>query len=74
MFEEIQGQLMEKLKQFKNVTFTEAGITKECTDAINEADKIILVAGIGKTNSAHYKLIKKMVSNLNKKITYEVLA
>ncbi|MBR6162439.1 hypothetical protein IKQ26_00910 [bacterium] len=74
MFEEIQGQIMEKLKQFKNVTFTEAGITKECTDTINEADKIILVAGIGKTKSAHYKLIKKMISNLNKKITYEVLA
>jgi len=73
MFEEIQGQLMEKLKQFKNVTFTEAGITKECTDTINEADKIILVAGIGKTNSAHYKLIKKMIENIGKKVVYEVL-
>ena len=72
-FEEVSTLIADKFKQFENTTFIKADISKEFTKAVNSVDSIVIFAGINRTDSEKYKLVKKIISNLDKKILYEVL-
>ena len=72
-FEEVSVQTIEKLKQFKDTIFIKADISNDFTETINSVDSIVTFASINKTDKDKYLLIKKMITNMNKKIIYEVL-
>ena len=72
-FEEISKQTYEKFKDFVNVTPVKAEISNSFKESLNGVDNIVTFASIGKTDSEKYKLVKKMISNLDKKVLYEVL-
>lgn len=72
-FEELPKTSYEKFKDFKNIVSIKADITNSFNEAIKNVDNVVTYASIGKTSSKKYKLVKKMISNLNKKIIYEVL-
>ena len=72
-FEEINLPTYEKFKDFQNIVPIKADITNFFKDCIEKADNVVTFASIGKTPSKKYKLVKKMIENLNKKIIYEVL-
>ena len=72
-FEDVSNSIAERLKQFTNTIFIKADISNEFTNTLNSADSVVLFASIGKTDFEKSKLVKKMISNLDKKILYEVL-
>ena len=72
-FEEISTSVYEKFIDFQNVVPVKADISNSFKESIKEVDNVVTFAGIGKTPNKKYKLVKKIISNLNKKILYEVL-
>lgn len=72
-FEEMPKSIFEKFKNFVNVIPLKAEISNTFKDSLNNVNNIVTFASIGKTSSEDYKLVKKMVTNLNKEIIYEVL-
>ena len=72
-FEEMSKSVYEKFKDFQNVVPLKADITNYFKESIKDVDNVVTFASIGKTSSKKYKLVKKMISNLDKKILYEVL-
>ena len=66
-------QTYEKFKDFINVIPVKAEISNSFKESIKGVDNVVTFASIGKTDSEKYKLVKKMISNLDKKIMYEVL-
>ena len=72
-FEEVPNSIIEKFKQFENTIFIKADISNEFTKTVNSVNSIVILAGINRTDSEKYKLVKKMIFNLDKKILYEAL-
>lgn len=73
LFEELPNSILEKIKDFKNISYINADITDSFKELTKNVDNIVIFTKIGKTESKKYKLIKKMILNLNKNILYEVL-
>ena len=72
-FEDMSKSIYDKFKDFQNVVPLKADITNSFKESIKDVDNVVTFASIGKTPNKKYKLVKKMISNLNKKIIYEVL-
>ena len=72
-FEDVPTLIADRFKQFKNTTFIKADISNEFTETVNGVDSIVIFACINRTDSEKYKLLKKMITNMGKKIIYEVL-
>lgn len=66
-YEEVPTQILDKFKSFKDTIFIKATISNEFIETINGVDSIVTFASIGKTDSEKYILVKKMISNLDKK-------
>ena len=62
-----------KFKQYTNISIVQAGITDSFSSAIQDSDEIVLFAQLGQTPSEDYKIIKNMIKENNKQISYEVL-
>ena len=73
VFENIPQDTVEQLREFKNVNFVKADITEEFVQNIKNSEEIVIFATVGKTSSKLYKQIKTMLSEMNKKISQEVL-
>lgn len=73
VFEGIDDTIIKQLQQFKNINFVKADITEEFENGIENSEKIVIIAKIGKTNSRLYKRIKQLLTRINKKILTEVL-
>ena len=72
-FEDMSKSIYDKFKDFQNIVPIKADITNSFKESIKGVDNVVTFASIGKTSNKKYKLVKKMISNLNKKIIYEVL-
>lgn len=72
-FEEMSKQMYEKFKDFINVIPVKAEISNSFKESLKGVDNVVTFASIGKTDSEKYKLVKKIISNLDKKVLYEVL-
>lgn len=72
-FEELPMSVYDRFKDFQNIIPIKADITNSFKESLAKVDNIVAFASIGKTSSKKYKLVKKMISNLNKTILYEVL-
>lgn len=72
-FEEMSKTIYDKFKDFQNIVPIKADITNSFKESIKGVDNVVTFASIGKTSNKKYKLVKKMISNLDKKIIYEVL-
>ena len=73
VFENIPQDTVEQLREFKNVNLVKADITEEFVQNIKNSEEIVIFATVGKTSSKLYKQIKTMLSEMNKKISQEVL-
>ena len=73
LFEELPKSVSERFNDFQNIVPIKADLTNYFKETIKNVDNVVLFASIGKTPNKKYKLIKKMISNLNKKLLYEVL-
>jgi len=69
----IPAGFSEKFKMFSNINIMQAGISDSFSTAIQNSDQVIMFAQIGKTVSEDYKIIKNMITDMDKKIVYEVL-
>ncbi len=72
-FKSLAASLTEKFKEFDNIEFIEADISKNFVEKLKNTDYIIIFAEINKTDADEYKLIKNMLVNLDKKIQKEVI-
>lgn len=72
-FENIPQNIIDQLKEFRNVTLVKADISNDFVQQIRNSNKVIIFASIGKTNSKLYKQIKTMLSEMNKKVALDVL-
>ena len=72
-FEELPMTVYERFKDFQNIVPIKADITNSFKESIKGVDNVVTFASIGKSSSKKYKLVKKMISNMDKKVLYEVL-
>ncbi len=70
---DVPTALSDKFKPFANISFIQAGISDSFSTAIQNSDEIVLFAKLGQTQSEDYKIIKNMIKENNKQISYEVL-
>ena len=70
---DIPVDFSEKFKMFSNISFVQAGISESFYAAVQNSDQVVMFVQIGKTNSEDYKIIKNMIKENNKQISYEVL-
>ena len=73
MFDNLSPDIMEKLKEYKNVKFIRADITSEFMLGIKDASDVILVAKINATNRQLYKHVKTLIKEVKKNIVNEIL-
>lgn len=73
VFENIPQNIIDQLKEFRNVTLVKADISNDFVQQVRNSSEVIIFASIGKTNSKLYKQIKTMLSEMNKKVAFDVL-
>lgn len=73
LHENLPNEIIQNLKEFKNIDFVPAEISEFLGQKIEDADNIILVSSINKTSSALYKEIKSLISKLNKSVIKDIL-
>lgn len=72
-FENIPNEILEQLKNYRNISLIKADISNEFVQDIRPNEEILIFSTIGKTNSKFYKQIKTMLNEMHKKITLECL-
>ena len=72
-FENIPNSVLANLENVRNINIVNADISSEFVNSIGVADKLVLLASVGKTNSKFYKQIKSMLDEMHKNIIAEAL-
>lgn len=72
-FENIPNNVLVNLENVRNINIVNADISNEFVNSIGVADKLVLLASVGKTNSKFYKQIKSMLDEMHKNIIAEAL-
>ena len=72
-FEDLPSDLINELKEFKNLTMVQADISKDFIKGIEKTNDVILFATLHQTDAELYKQVKQMLNDMNKNILREVL-
>lgn len=72
-FEQLPAELINKLKDFKNLNLVQADISNDFVNGIENASEVILFATVNETDAELYKQVKQMIKEMNKNILREVL-
>ena len=72
-FEDLPSDLINGLKEFKNLTMVQADISKDFIKGIEKTNDVILFATVHQTDAELYKQVKQMLNDMNKNILREVL-
>ena len=73
VFEKFSSEIATEIQKFNNINFVKADISEEFESGVSDADKIILTAKVGQTDSKLYKKVKQLLERMNKKVIAEVL-
>ena len=72
-FDKILNSKMAQMDDFGNIIYTEAELSKDLMNKLQQADAVLLAAKIFKTDAEEYRIIKNVIKENNKNILKEIL-